>query len=444
MDCLRPKKTTNTREPSETMPLCRRSLCFLLARLASAGLVWLLIVVTPSAAQPAPAAERVPRRLPPPIDESLAAEIERLPPPRPVRLPPLSPTPPPMALLAETLPPIIHESPIEPREPVAEQPITAAASFAFCEFCGDNCGTGDCCGDCADATRWGRFGSAVYRGLCCPDPCYDPVWRPLADTAFFTAAVRPQNQQRFRWDFAEDMTQPDRAEYFWARIGGKGPSAFPNGGIDYDELRHYTEIANGAFGASFEYSYRSLDGLNGTESHAAGFGDLTIGAKTLLFDTELVQVAFQLQTHVPQGNPAKGLGVGHTSLEPGLILGLNLSQDSYVQAEVSEWIPLGGDDSHAGALLRYNVAYNRVLARPHPCVPLIGTIELAGWRFQDGAYTAPASATFGASGASFLQTSAGMRLFFCERADFGVSYATGTLSDGWADTLIRTELRFRY
>lgn len=371
---------------------------------------------------------------------------------------------------AEFLPTVINESPTEPllplpqepvpsepvpREPISEEPtpgapITASANLAFCEFCGDTCSTGGCCGDCAGSTRWGRFGRAVYRGLCCPDPCYDPVWRPLADTAFFTSAVRPLNQQRFRWDYAEDMTQPDRAEYFWARVGGLGPASLPANGIDYDELRHYTEVAHGGFGASFEYSYRSVDGLGGAENHTAGFGDLTIGTKTLLFDTELVQVAFQFKTHIPQGNARKGLGVGHTSLEPGLILGLNLSPNSYLQAEVSEWIPLGGDANHAGALLHYNAAYNRVLARPHPCVPLIGTIEVAGWRFQSGAYTVPVvppatvPATLGASGASFLQTSAGLRLFFCERADFGVSYATAALSDGWAETLIRTELRFRY
>ena len=62
---------------------------------------------------------------------------------------------------------------------------------------------------------------------------------PLADAAFFTTAVRPQNQQRFRWDHAEDLIQPDRAEYFWARADGNGvgPSDFPTWGVDYDELR---------------------------------------------------------------------------------------------------------------------------------------------------------------------------------------------------------------
>ncbi|WP_146444685.1 hypothetical protein [Botrimarina colliarenosi] len=390
-------------------------------------------------------AQPTPLRLPSLIQTTPAdapARSEPLPLPRPMRLPlPVEMQPigaPPLEVTEPLLP-----EPVEPLAPFPNETLSVT-SVGFCEFCGETCGAGACCGDCDSAGRWGRFGRAVYRGLCCPDPCYDPQWRPLADAAFVTAAVRPQNQQRFRWDFAEDLQRPDRAEYFWARNdgSGKGPNVQPRS-VDYDELRHYTEVAHGSFGAWFEYSYRSLDfgGL-----HEAGFGDMTVGTKTLLFDTQLVQVAFQFQTHIPQGSPGKGLGVGHTSLEPGLIFGLNLSNDSYVQAEFNEWIPLGGDSIYQGAIFRYNVAYNRVLARPHPCVPLLGVIEMNGWRFQDGAYTDPLTTpNFNqASGESYLHGAAGLRLFFCDRADFGVSYSTPITSDGWAETQVRSELRFRY
>ncbi|TWT75586.1 hypothetical protein Pla123a_30960 [Posidoniimonas polymericola] len=378
--------------------------------------LWLTLLAAPSVAQEE--VLRLPLPLPePPTFEAVPVPVEPVPTPAGV---------------------------VEPLAPAAVGPVV---EFTFCEFCGDSCGGGGCCGDCRGASRWGRFVRGVYRGICCPDPCYDPCWRPLADAAFFTAAVRPVNQQRFRWDHGEDMLHPDRAEYFWARANGAGPGpsagAAPSGfgGLDYDELRHYSEVAHGSFGASFEYSYRSLD-VDG--QHFAGFGDMTIGAKSILFDTELVQVAFKMDTHVPQGSSLKGLGTGHVSLEPGLVFGLNLSQNSFLQGELTEWIPLGGTSGYEGAIFRYNLGYNRVIARPHPCVPIISVTELSGWRFQDGAFTAFDGTTRPTSHATFLNVSSGLRVFFCDKADFGLTYAVAGSSQSWTETLIRTELRFRY
>lgn len=339
-------------------------------------------------------------------------------------------------------------TPVESLAPVAPEAAPVVGEFSFCQFCGDPCG-GGCCANCGNGSQWGRFASAIYRGLCCPDPCYQGKWRPKADAAFFTTAVRPQNQQRFRWDYAEDLTRPDRAEYFWARAdgAGAGPTLLTGAttrGIDYDELRHYAEVAHGPVGISVEYSYRAIDQQT---RHQAGFGDVTLGTKTLLFDTELVQFAFQFLTHVPAGAPNKGLGTGHVSLEPGIVMGVNVSPNSYLQAEVSEWIPLGGDADYAGALLRYNAAYNVVLMRPHPCVPVVGVVEVNGFRFQDGQYTdivGGALVTLPAGGEHYVNLSGGLRTFFCDKADFGVAYSTPISDDGWTDAIIRSELRFRY
>lgn len=403
-----------------------------------------LLVIGCGATVCADEAPPVIRLLPPAMD---AKEL-----PQPLRLPPLTvgaeipvplvePIPTPVAgrvapAGSELIPAPPEDPPAAMTEPL--QPIPQASfEIGFCEYCGDTCQSGRCCTACQSSGRWGRFGRAIYRGLCCPDPCYSPKWRPLADAAFFTSAVRPQNQQRFRWDFAEDLTLPDRAEYFW-----QTRSTAPQG-VDYDELKHYVEVAHKSFGAWVEYSYRAVD-VDG--AHAAGFGDITIGTKTLLFDTELVQLAFQFATHVPAGVGAEGLGTGHTSLEPGLVFGVNLSRDSFLQAELTQWIPLGGDADVAGALFRYNASYNHVLWRPHPCVPLIGMVELNGWRFQDGGYNDPnLSPTLqSASGESYVHGATGLRLFFCDRADFGVGCARAITSNSWAETVIRTEFRVRY
>ena len=375
-----------------------------------------------------------------------SSSIEALPVPSPRRLPPatesvhgvasLLPVPAEQVAVPETQ----DQSPAEPRAPLSTPTVACAPPSDYLSCACRCCQQASYLGE----TRWSRFGDALYRSLCCPNPCYQGAWRPLADSAFFTAAARPQNQQRFRWDYAQGLTRPDRAEYFWARADGdgRGPSSVPSRGINYDELRHYTEIAHGPVGVSFEYSYRSVD--EGSR-HNAGFGDLVVGTKTLLFDREILQFAFKMDTHIPQGATGKGLGTGHVSLEPGLILGVNFSQNSFVQAEIAEWIPLGGDDEYAGALLRYNASWNVVLARPHPCIPMIGVAEVNGWRFQDGSFTLPGTTDqLPAGGDTYLNFAGGLRVFFCNTADFGVSYATPISGCGWTDSVIRTDLRFRY
>jgi len=314
-----------------------------------------------------------------------------------------------------------------------------------CSDCGSGCGSGQCA-PCTAKTRIGRFGWLVYHDICCPDPCYEPHWHPLVNAAFFTSGVRPQTRQRFRWDAGFDMILPDRAEYFWARADGNGQGPSPAGGersLDYHDLWHYVETSHGSFSAFVEYSYRST--FPDIAPHEAGFGDINVGTKTLLLDTKLLQVAFQFRTFIPVGVASKGLGTGHVSLEPALILGLNLAPRTFLQAEVAEWIPISGDDEYAGAVLRFGTSLNHTLLQLYPDVPLVGTLELNGWSFQDGAFTDPVLGTLRpASNDTYLNGGIGLRLFICDKADIGVAYANAITSEHFAEQLIRSEFRYRY
>jgi hypothetical protein len=315
----------------------------------------------------------------------------------------------------------------------------------------EDCGCATClpgqfhhCPPCFASTRIGRFLWAIHREACCADPCYDPHWWALADTAFFTGAARPVSQQRFRWDAGYDLIFPDRAEYFWARSGGGGlgPAATPNA-IRYHELSMYTEIAAGKFSMFTDLPYRSEYPDN--SGHTAGFSDMTVGTKSMLHDSELMQVTFQMTTYIPIGVAGRGLGTGHVSLEPSLIFGLNVSRFGYLQAQVAEWIPLGGNPDYAGALLRFHTSYNHSLAGSPDAIHLLGNFELNGWGFQDGAYTSP---TLGpnqpANDYVYLSAGPGLRLVVCDAIDFGAGSAFALTSDHWAERLIRTELRIRY
>lgn len=380
---------------------------------------------------------------------------------------PLPVEPPPLTLAA---PPALRPVPApEPKAPAAPIPPVPPATDVVQAAC-PSCGTGGLgapsfdvlageSGECVPGregfssgaipkTAVGRFLYGVYHCVCYPDPCYEPHWSPLQDTAFFTPSARPVTQTRFRGNLLRGLGTPDRAEWFWPKGVGstRGPRS-PDGRrvtrLDDDQFSIYNEAATGRVGVYTEMRYRRVlpDVLPG----ASGFGDLTVGTKTLLHDSELFQISFQMESTIPTGNAGKGLGTGHLSLEPSLILGVKLSTDSYFQAQVAEWVPIAGDPDYAGSAMRYSFAYNHVLCRPLPDCPIIGTAELIGTTFQDGAFTEPSTgAAVSASGQSYLAVVVGSRAFICNRADLGFGSAFGIGNGAGPRHEHRIELRVRY
>jgi hypothetical protein len=321
-----------------------------------------------------------------------------------------------------------------------------------CESCGDGrqCAPGQSkCESLPNTSHINRIIGAIYETVACPDPCYQPKWIPLANAAFFVDGARPVTQTRLRVDSIERLQFPDRNEFFWARGDGmgKGPRArgafrsIPS--LDYREASQETEVARGAFAFTVTTPYRSLDPDFG--ARAAGFSDMTLGTKTLLVDSELFLLALQFRTTIPSGNFTKGLGTAHVSLEPSLIAGLRLSQDSYLQSQLSEWIPLGGDPDYMAPILHYHASYNHVLWRPIPDIQLIGTLESNGYTFQDGAFTDPViGALQKSSGTTILQGGPGVRLFVSDKIDFGLANAFSLTGKYMARNQLRAEFRFRY
>lgn len=305
------------------------------------------------------------------------------------------------------------------------------------------------CHPCLAHTKLGHAACALYECLCCVDPCYEPRWRPVADAAFFVEAPRPQSQMRLRWDHGRNLILPDRNEYFWPRADGQGKGPQPvapfkvEPRLRYNELVLVTEAAVGAFSMISELPYRAVDPT--VVPRAANFGDLVIGTKSLLYDCELLQLSLLFKTYILTGNFLKGLGVGHVSLEPSLLLGVKLAPETYLQMQISEWIPLGGDPTYAGPVLHFHGSLNQVLLRLLPDVPLVGTLEMSGWVFQSGAYTDPLLGSFQrSSGEAYLAPGFGLRLFICDRIDLGLGAAFAVTERHFAEQLYRSEFRVRY
>jgi hypothetical protein len=313
------------------------------------------------------------------------------------------------------------------------------------EGCGENgCvpGRGPCttCGE--GQCQAVRMFCATHNALCCPDPCYEPHWVCAANAALFVDPARPVTQTRLRWDYGNNLTQPDRAEYFWGAIGQKGP-ARPETSVNYHELRFYQEFAADRFSFFIDMPYRNLNGaVNGG---SGGFGDLNLGTKSLILDSELVQFSFQLITAIPTGAARSGTGVGHVSMDPSLLMAVKLYPDSYWQSQLGYWIPISGTPGFAGTVLHYQNSINHVVCRPLADTAFVASIEAVGYTFSSGSFTSPFNgAAVRGNNQTYFSVGPGFRFCVCDKVDFGFGVQFAVTSNHFADQLYRTELRWRF
>lgn len=327
----------------------------------------------------------------------------------------------------------LNDSRIQAAEPIAIIP--ALEPLTECADCGSSRLHS------ASLSQGQRLSSGLFAALCPCDDCYQPKWDLQQSAAFFVDSARPQTRTRFGWDFGADMMLADRAEYFWARSGTLGPNVVPE--FNYHELSMYTEVAKGGFSFFTSLPYRSL--YLREEGHEAGFADIKIGTKSLVHDSPLLQIAFQMTTHIPSAQSIKGLGTAHVSLEPALLFGMRLSRKSFLQAQVAQWIPIGGDPDYAGSLARWGISWNRLAWQLDESTQMTTNLEVFAWSFQDGAYTDPVrGALQKASNETYVYLGPGCRLLVCNKWEIGVGGAFALSDRHFAETLIRSEFTMRF
>jgi hypothetical protein len=274
-----------------------------------------------------------------------------------------------------------------------------------------------------------------------------------------------------RWDSAFDYTHPDRNEWMFARnstnpnqvgpgnktnIPGKGFASVPSK-VDYEELSYYTEIAASAAGAFFELPYREVDpeaaNIPGFANNQIGpfsnFADLKAGAKTLLLDCELIQFGFQFKVYIPSGSSGKGLGTGHTSLEPSFLFNVKISDLTYLQGQTAYWIPIAADPIYSSEVFHSHLSINHILWEPCHNFKLIGTAELQEWTILGGSFTSTDFLLAGkpvaiSAKTTIVNVGPGIRGVICDRIDLGVGSSFSVTGDRWAEELIRAELRLHF
>ncbi len=261
--------------------------------------------------------------------------------------------------------------------------------------------------------------------LCCPDPCYQPQWVPAANASFFADYARPRTVTRLRYDNLESMTRPDRNQ-FW--IQGVSPMRnnpkprISNLRARIQEFYVYQEVAAERGSFFIEYPYRQIN-----QSYAptqAGFSDLNFGIKSLLFDCELLQVTFQFRTYTPTGNGMLNLGTGHFSLDPSILtIAEARSRAPISRASSATGFPLAGNQNLAGGVFYWLMSLNQVLWYTTPDSPLIATLEMDGWSFENGGYTAAINKSKTivyaekGGGVTYFNIGPGLRQSICNRLD---------------------------
>ncbi|MGF1581031.1 MAG: transporter [Gemmataceae bacterium] len=265
----------------------------------------------------------------------------------------------------------------------------------------------------------------------------------MANAAFWVDDARPVSHIRLRYNGLFDVEHPDRAEYY---VGNDNDIINNNDQklravADINEFRLYSETAIGqTFGIFIDLPWRDYDQVQSNgEFGDTGFGDMIVGTKSVLLDSEIWVVSFQFSTFIPTG-AGDFLGTRHVSLEPSILTYTKMSRDCYVQFQSAFWIPLGG--LQTGNVWHNRLSVNYVLCRILPDVPLIGTLEFVNYNVLTGGFDD--NGVTGDGTGAYFGVGPGLRLDVCERIDVGVGSMFSLTDDFFESQGVRVDFRWRF
>jgi hypothetical protein len=254
----------------------------------------------------------------------------------------------------------------------------------------------------------------------------------------------PANQLRLRFDAAYRDRRPSRAEFFYANSGGPDEPGLPlrESNVDYQELTTYLEkTLTPRFSGFIEVPVRFLNPE--INANHTGFGDLNTGLKYAFIYNRDTVASFQFRTYVPTAVERRGLGTGHVSLEPALLVNQQLTERLTAAGELRYWVPVGGSDL-AGDVIRYGVGLGYGERRKDDwwATPVV---EVVGWTVLSGktAVLPPSGVGFveDAAGQTIVNAKLGLRLGLGERGDIYAGYGRALTGNTWYKDIWRIELR---
>jgi hypothetical protein len=320
---------------------------------------------------------------------------------------------------------LLSQAPPPPRQPPGQTPPAPAAGARPAAEPG------------RPASQPGPGAAAAPQG---PSPGPPPVTLFLSYVGYIDSAV-PTSQFRLRFDAAYDFLRPNRAEFFWAQGGPGHPGEpLPETRVDYQELTSYVELAlRPRFSLFLEAPVRFVNPE--VNADTSGFGDLNAGFKWAFLETEDRVASLQLRTYAPTGDAGRGLGNGHVSLEPALLVFQRLGDRLRLEGELRTWVPVGGTD-FAGDLVRYGVGLSYG-ERPPEAFWVSPVVEFVGWTVLSGKESSP-GVLKDAAGDTIVNVKVGARLGFGDRADVYAGYGRALTGDAWYRDTFRVEFRLLF
>ena len=253
----------------------------------------------------------------------------------------------------------------------------------------------------------------------------------------------PGDEFRLRFDAAFDDRRPTRAEFFYPQSAPRGPGLpRPEARVDYQELTSYLEAAATPRLSGFvEVPFRFL--TPEINAPASGLSDVNAGFKyAFLYRDDLV-ATFQFRTYTPTGDSHRGLGTGHVSLEPALLVYKRLDERLAFEGELRDWTPVGGTD-FAGNIVRYGLGVHYDLFHTHDLL-WTPVAEVVGWTVLGGKVSAVppdgVPVVEDAAGQTIVNAKFGVRVSYGNRADLYAGYGRPLTGDRWYENIFRLEFR---
>lgn len=229
-----------------------------------------------------------------------------------------------------------------------------------------------------------------------------------------------RSRVRVRYDDMQNSNFPTRANFWYPTIGdfggdgpiwGDGDAAGSPNDVDFQELSTYVEVAFGPrFSVFADFPIRWVKDVDFGDNSAdiepfrdgqqVGAGDIRAGIRYGLIACPYEALTFQVRGWAPTGEARRALGVGHPSIDLGLLYSVRASQRTQFFGEINDWQTIdagsaefGGEEAELDAnILRYGAGVGYDLWQSCGCRPqsLTALFEVVGWTVLEGV-TTPAS-----------------------------------------------------
>ena len=293
-------------------------------------------------------------------------------------------------------------------------------------------------------------------------PPIDPSMVGYIDNAVIHTEVR------VRFDAASHDDTPDRAEFFYAKCGcyrslppaspaydptAPGPGPGVPQYVNFQQLYLYGEFAPmhklSLFG---QLPFRWLQpqepsGAAQAFPNNGGIGDIQVGVKFAPISSPTQYLTFQLRSAVPSGDPRKGLGTNHATIEPMVLYYRSITDRMSLEAQFgdthplssSKGVPTSSSSGFAGDVITWGAGTSyRFLDREE--FWLSGVLEFVGWNVQGGMVTGRAST----DGVNIVNGKVGPRFSWGAHHSLYVGYGIALTSQTWYREILRTEYRYAF